>query len=311
MISLREATLEDAAAYAAVWNRANPGEPPTTVERVQHAERNRDPALPWLRILADADGQPVGAGTVARYSWIAAPLLWIGIGVVPEHRRRGIGSALLARLLPYAREHGETLVTQVDQENAAGLAFASKHGFVERWRRFESVLDVDAFDPTPYTGFRERLEAQGITLTTLAKEDGPETRREVHALWERLTNDIPTAFPIQTPAYDQFVGEILEGPDANLEAFILAKAEGRFIGLTAITTPSGRPAYQHLTAVDPAYRGQGLATALKVAVIEYARHHGIRQIRTFNDTANLPMLRVNERLGYRRLPSRIVSTRTL
>ena len=52
---------------------------------------------------------------------------------------------------------------------------------------------------------------------------------------------------------------------------------------------------------SPAHPG-GLAWALKMRTIAYARGHGFRQIRTWNNTMNRPILNINEALGFAKQP---------
>ena len=61
--------------------------------------------------------------------------------------------------------------------------------------------------------------------------------------------------------------------------------------------------YQGLTATTREYRGRGLALAIKLQTIEYARTHGYREIRTWNDSLNMPMLHINAALGFARQPA--------
>ena len=86
--------------------------------------------------------------------------------------------------------------------------------------------------------------------------------------------------------------------------FIVTDGE-RFVGLSGVMTLEGRPAYTYFTGVDRGYRGRGLATLLKLATIEFVQRLGIPAMRTNNDTVNSPMVAVNEKLGYRRLPARV------
>jgi len=37
--------------------------------------------------------------------------------------------------------------------------------------------------------------------------------------------------------------------------------------------------------------------------VEYARAHGIREIKTWNDQRNQPMLRINEAMGFVKQPA--------
>lgn len=54
------------------------------------------------------------------------------------------------------------------------------------------------------------------------------------------------------------------------------------------------------TAVRRDYRGRGIALALKLCTIAYAGAQGLSGIRTDNDSTNLAMWHINERLGFRR-----------
>ena len=58
--------------------------------------------------------------------------------------------------------------------------------------------------------------------------------------------------------------------------------------------------HQDLTGVLAEYRGRGIAQALKVRTIQFARERGYREIRTSNDSTNAPMLHINDLIGFRR-----------
>jgi RimJ/RimL family protein N-acetyltransferase len=60
-----------------------------------------------------------------------------------------------------------------------------------------------------------------------------------------------------------------------------------------------------MTAVLPAYRGRGIATALKRATIAWAIDHGLTALETGNDVENAPMRAVNLGLGYTPIPDEI------
>jgi len=54
-------------------------------------------------------------------------------------RRRGVGGALLARLIEAAREHGHhTIIAGISADQAASVALHSRHGFVEAGRLREA-----------------------------------------------------------------------------------------------------------------------------------------------------------------------------
>ena len=61
-----------------------------------------------------------------------------------------------------------------------------------------------------------------------------------------------------------------------------------------------------MTGVKRAWRGRGIARALKCAEIAWAMRAGYRQLETSNEVRNEPIRRLNARLGYRTAPGRVM-----
>jgi GNAT superfamily N-acetyltransferase len=61
-----------------------------------------------------------------------------------------------------------------------------------------------------------------------------------------------------------------------------------------------------MTGVLREHRRHGLATALKLLSFRYLKERGFCEVRTHNDTANPPILNLNQKMGYRRLPGWLV-----
>jgi RimJ/RimL family protein N-acetyltransferase len=60
-----------------------------------------------------------------------------------------------------------------------------------------------------------------------------------------------------------------------------------------------------MTAVGRAWRGRGVATAMKVATIRWALDHGLVALETGTDESNRAMQAVNAKLGYARRPDEL------
>ena len=58
-----------------------------------------------------------------------------------------------------------------------------------------------------------------------------------------------------------------------------------------------------LTAVRRAYRRRGIAFALKVRSLEFAKAHGYKRVQTENELNNRGMLAINDELGFVRNPA--------
>jgi RimJ/RimL family protein N-acetyltransferase len=96
---------------------------------------------------------------------------------------------------------------------------------------------------------------------------------------------------------------IFERPELSWDgSFVIVDDRARLVSLaTLVVDHSAGRAENDWTATLPDLRGRGLARLGKLATIRWARNAGIREIVTANDDGNVPMLALNERLGYRRL----------
>jgi ribosomal-protein-alanine N-acetyltransferase len=103
--------------------------------------------LPWSLDSVRAElGNPIGVyfgafteGMMAGYAGmqaIAGEGYITNIAAAPEHRRRGLGSALLKKLIGAGRERGLAFLTlEVRASNTAAQSLYEKHGFSARGRR--------------------------------------------------------------------------------------------------------------------------------------------------------------------------------
>ena len=80
---------------------------------------------------------------------------------------------------------------------------------------------------------------------------------------------------------------------------ILALAGAQWIGLTQVSLHTEeRFAFNEMTGVAREHRGRQIAQALKLHAIGYAQAQQMPLLRTFNDSANMPILAINRKLGY-------------
>jgi GNAT superfamily N-acetyltransferase len=231
----------------------------------------------------------------------------IDLVVAPGHRRRGIGSRLLDRLTGEAHAAGAaTVQARADSGWAQSLAFLQHRGFSETMRMHHLVLDVVNADLRPFAGIERRLAADGIVLTTLAEEQG----RRGDACWAGLCdlhNAAREGWPDPDPSpgpEERYTPEEIRRlyhlhQQGWPELCFLAVHGERYVGFVG---PLG-------TAVRPALRGRGIATALKVREVAAARERGVLTLD--GATGNAAMLKVNERLGYQRTSTEVRLVRRL
>jgi GNAT superfamily N-acetyltransferase len=89
-----------------------------------------------LTLVAELDGVPVGAAVLFESHW-HPQRLWVSVEVAEAHRRRGIGTTLLASVRERSRPDGRPLRAKVFIPSA-GAVFAAAHGFqpIQRSRTF-------------------------------------------------------------------------------------------------------------------------------------------------------------------------------
>lgn len=84
--------------------------------------------------LAESNGTPAAAGALFIYEGVA---LFAGAATIPEHRRRGLQSALLAARLAYAHEHGCDLAMMVAEPGSNSQRNAQRAGFAIAYTRIK------------------------------------------------------------------------------------------------------------------------------------------------------------------------------
>jgi GNAT superfamily N-acetyltransferase len=272
---------------------------PVTADEVRHS-RARHAQRAWL--LARLDGEAAGAGFASVN--LASPgseHAWGAAWVLEPLRRRGVGRALAAAVGEAARGWGcprlETLVRETDPD---ALAFVQRRGFVEEARQMAVALDLTRLEPGPVE------PPEGVAITTLGARPDLE-----HAVWEVEVEgaaDLPGPEAAVAPPFEQWRERVLGTPSFRPDALFVALAGNEVVGYALLEISPLRPTvgFHAMTAVLRAWRGRGVASALKRAQIAWAVDAGFELLETENEQANAPMRHINAQLGYAPQPAWIV-----
>jgi GNAT superfamily N-acetyltransferase len=302
--TIRDADRGDAdlAAFVAIVNETTPEEA-DSVDNLHWADATYPGAA---RFLAEQDGRPVGAASVARIYVYPADFdgLWAHVNVLPEARRQGIGGRLLEVVSEHARAAGKTtLHIPVSADRPETMDFLVHRGFEEHERSkivrlVLAHLEIPAID----------LPA-GTSLTTLAER--PDLVEAVHTVAIEAFADIPGGDePMAAGSLAEFRLREVDRPNIPPGAFMIATdattdAVIGYASLILLPGPAG-VAWHDMTAVLRTWRGRGLAGALKRATIGWAIANGLEALETGNDVDNAPMRAVNARLGYTPVADRLI-----
>lgn len=301
MIEVRPATTdEDLAEVVRIVTTVSP-DSPTSVEDMRWSDEKYPGGM---RFVAWLDGVAAGAGGAGRVYMFPPSFegLWANISVLPEHRRQGIGSALLAALSDVARDAGKTMLmgrTTSDQQDA--IDFLEHRGFNEHERMKVVRLDLAGVSP-PIEDAPE-----GLLISSL--EVHPELVSGVYEVAKEALPDIPGEGPMAPETLDEFRTRDVDRPTIPAGGFILGidRSTGAVIGYANLMLVPGNPkvAWHGMTGVARAWRGRGVATALKRATIAWAIANGLEALEGANDIVNAPMRAVNRRLGYQPQPDEV------
>lgn len=316
-ITIRPFEDRDYQGIADVGNAVLPDRP-TTVEELRYDDEHFDKKFVHERYVAVGPGSSGihGYSELWHIPWAFHPRKFgVGVSVHPDAQRQGIGTQLWAHLEERLRAHNAISArNQIWEKKSASIAFAQRRGFREVMRAWESRLEVGGFDFPAFQAAVDEALRSGVTITTMAQErkKDPENLKRIHAVDMEISKDVPHPPDVSpTPIdFSMWLEYAADAPWSINNAFFLAVVDGEYAGVSSLYKPKiGDWLTQGLTGIRRGFRGRHIATALKVKTVEYARDHGIREIRTWNEINNEPMLAINTKFGFVRQPAWITFTK--
>ncbi|MDX6476003.1 MAG: hypothetical protein QOH95_1514 [Gaiellaceae bacterium] len=281
MIQLRPVdSPADLETWAQLKSTVVPNEPVTAAQIVATDEEGR------LLLLSELDGVPVGCG-------IAAPShfggrAFVAARVLPQYRRRGVGSALVRALSEHARGLGRDGINCfVYSDEPHSLAFVEQLGLVEVDYQLEQRRVIGAESPADVPA--------GLEIAPLAG------RREelLRTAWDAVAVDAYRDLPLPgevTFTLEEWLREEATRPEGSF----VALEDGAVVGYAGLLEhANGSATAEHgLTAVRRDRRRRGIARALKQTQLHWAARNGVVELVTWTQRGNEAMQAVNRGLGY-------------
>ncbi len=280
--------------------------PPLTLAQFLEREAQRAVAeSPLERFVLETDGAICGYAQVIPHGFV--PPNWAGTGIMvhPDQRQKGYGQILWQHLEQRLARHSlQGLETYIRDDDPVSRAWAEVRGFEYYANRFTSVLNLEAFDENRFAGQLERVQASGIELRSFTEI--VETESDWDKVLEFVADSLTRTPDLQgNPRWslEQVAHYVRDDSDTNASRIFLAVDAGVWVGVSVLTLDRGQT-YNFITAVNPSHRGRGIALALKLKAIKTAKALGYQEMRTNNLSINAPMLEVNKKLGFEKLPGR-------
>ena len=243
-----------------------------------------------VNLLALVDGEPVGVAMLGDDPGTRASThAYVEVGVLPEHRGRGFGTALFrdVSLRVLMRGH-EGLECEALASDSRSVDWLTRRGFREQRRHPQLVLEAD--DPVG-----EAPLPAGTALHALGSR--PDLIAGMFEVAQVAYADYPSPRGGQAATYTDWQVYELGAEAIDVELSLVAERNGVVLGYsTVIAPPSADEARHKMTCVLPA-AGDELAAALVREVVVHARAAGRRRVVAWALTP--AMEDVFSRLGFR------------
>jgi GNAT superfamily N-acetyltransferase len=304
---------EVAEVWAIETAELHPEDPPWEWVEIEAFLRSDDDRFDRRRWLArTADGRPAGRADLRLpIAGTNGHLGIVELYVVPEARKRGVGTELLRAVVDVLVEAGRTqLRTTIVEGTPGDQWFAARGGTVGLPNR-KSRLEVDRLDRAMirrWVADGERLAGEaGYSLHYLGDPPSDDDLAGYAAV-RVIMNTAPKG-ELEVEAWthtpETVQAELAELSAAQLFRWSLVAVHeptGEYVGFTDVVLTDASPehAWQGGTAVRPDHRNHGLGRWLKGAMAErlLAERPHLRAIDTENAYVNEPMLNINIAMGF-------------
>ena len=291
-----------------IWNAGHPDDQYTT-ELFEHEDKTRNPNVKYARFMIAVDSIDIAYGALLQNeSHQQANKYYLVLAVQPDHGdQQGIRQFFHNFALDKLKD--ETLVAvamSTREDYPDDLTFLKATGFEQKQRAPRSHLDVEAFDLSQWEAKVQAITDSGVEFLTAKqlKDEQPDN-------WQRLLYDLEVPVVADMPRVDEFVAMPFEAYVANLlgdptympEANFLARDGDQLVGISSLWKDvSDEKLWVGLTGVLRSHRQRGIATALKVKSVQFAKAYGAKVIEADNEENN-PMFQINLKLGFKPEPA--------
>jgi GNAT superfamily N-acetyltransferase len=262
---------------------------------------------------ASVEGRVVGMGTLEMPRFDNQHLASTDVFVLPDHRRRGVGTALLTVVADRARAAGRTVLlaapySPVD-EPGAGELFLTSHGFEMGIAEMSRVCDLVESEHTWPALAAEAATHHADYRLEPWQDRLPESLIDGYCQMGEAFNDQAPTGELDLEAEVWSPERVAERDErfvatGRRQFGVLAyAADGTCVGTTELFVNEVAPwrALQGGTLVIPGHRGRRLGLSLKLANLRAARERfpDCRYVFTTVAGVNAPMNAVNALLGFR------------
>jgi len=253
----RPLTISDAAAVTAVMAAQESHD--TGTVSIEEADILGDWGRPSYDVSANTVGVLDGDRLVAYAEMMGGDRG--DAAVHPEHRGRGIGTALAGWMQAKAREAGSSVIGMPVPQGSPGDRLLEALGYHVRWESWVLKVPADAQVPPRDLpagyAIREATPADHEACWTVVEDAFLEWSKR-----DRMPLEDWLATVVGRPGFEPWNLRVVTGPD------------GAVVGVTQVFIANGEEGYVNKVATRRDQRGRGIAQAMLVDAFAVAAAHG-------------------------------------
>lgn len=290
----KDADIEPLSRLLKVANAWPPAVSPAPEDILLRWERRNVNPLDDVNVLPGPSGDLIAFSQSALFK-DGTPRLAFELAVHPDHRHKGIGTALYKMVQLRAENAGVFHITApvyspagISAPSSSSALFLQRRGFRadhSYWQMRLENIDCESGPVWP----------EGIGVRTFSTIDSDSV------IWAQLIIET-----FGEPATPQGIHAQLQEPGVSREGYFFAvdQATGREIGTSRgrVDIVGGRKVgYIGTVGVLPTYRGRGIAEALVRQTLLYLAGVGMDSAILFVEDRNTPARRLYDKLGWRQI----------
>lgn len=262
-------------------------------------------------LVAVQDGEVVAAGQIGERLDDKAPgRYWAEFHVREDHRGEGMDSALFDAAVQLLEDRVQQCVwTSLREDFVPAAEYLRERHFEEQFRSWGVDLNLARFNTMDFAGYEQSLALRGIEIRRYAELAGDaQPDAKLADLQATLEEDAPHHEPIipkrhPTPNH----------PRMLLDCFVVAVHDGKYVGTASLLahSRSGRIAGSGLVGVLPEFHNQGIGTALRASTCAWAKEHEYEEVNAGGAGANISMIKITRRIGFKVEPHWVTFARDL
>lgn len=303
-MTIRNAKEADFKEIARIYNQV--ASEPVTGETMLHWSHSDPPGNVHEYFVLEENETIVAFGSAAQQVKEGELMFRLRTIVDEPKRGNGYGTKLARHVHDFAVDNGaEAVRVAVVDSDTRALAYAKKWGFELRQHLFESQLDLNLWNLGRWQTRLDAANSAGYRIATLAQlGDTREIRQSYFEV--ALATDLDTPFVEDwgvLDTYEKFESEIFHAPEFDPASVFLTLKGDVVVGCHRTSRTADPDVIStDYCGVSREHRGKSLAFAMKIVGLNHAKSLGAKKVITHNDSANEPMLSVNVKLGFERMP---------